>query len=86
MEAKEVPSAVTFFEENVRNVHGLDAEGEPCDIDLETEWSGPVHPETGQELKCTCGYDLFDAELREFHPGLFRDLFDPQVDPAGMGS
>lgn len=69
-----------FFENNVRSKHGYDAEGEVCDMELETEFSGPVYPPShelaGQYLRCTCGYEQFEAALREFHPGLFREDFE----------
>ena len=54
---------IEFFRNNVEGVHGNDAEGEPCDLLMETEYSGPYHPDTGEELCCTCGYAEFVASL-----------------------
>lgn len=64
---------IEFFRNNVEGRHGNDAEGEPCDRLVETEYSGPYHPETGEELRCTCGYDEFEAVMRTAFPAWFKE-------------
>jgi len=64
---------IEFFRNNVEGVHGNDAEGEPCDLLMETEYSGPYHPDTGEELCCTCGYDEFEAVMRTAVPAWFEE-------------
>lgn len=64
---------IDFFRNNVEGRHGNDAEGEPCDLLMETEYSGPVHPETGEELRCTCGYAEFEAVMRTALRALFKE-------------
>lgn len=66
-------TGIDFFRNNVEGRHGNDAEGEPCDLLMETEYSGPVHPETGEELRCTCGYDEFEVVMRVAHPMWFAE-------------
>ncbi len=65
---------IAFFRNNVEGRHGNDAEGEPCDLLMETEYHGPVHPETGEELRCTCGYAEFEADLRMAMPAWFEEV------------
>ena len=64
---------IAFFRNNVEGRHGNDAEGEPCDLLMETEYAGPVHPVTGEELRCTCGYAEFEAVMRTLVPSWFRE-------------
>jgi hypothetical protein len=67
---------IGFFRNNVEGQHGNDAEGEPCDLLLETEYSGPYHPDTGEPLYCTCGYDEFEAVMRTAIPPWFKEAND----------
>jgi hypothetical protein len=58
-------AGATYLVWNAMEVHG-----DECDMRLETEYTGPVHPETGENLRCTCGHDQFWDELRAVHPRL----------------
>lgn len=70
-------TAFTFFTNNVRARHGDDAEGDPCDWELESEAFGPYYPpgheSAGEELRCTCGYEQFEMWLRLLHPSMFEE-------------
>jgi hypothetical protein len=70
--------ATRYFEENVRDHHGISADGEPCPAAAETPLVVDIDARGvfTIDVRCTCGYAQFEAELREFHPGLFREDFE----------